>query len=47
MCIRDSYMGFVFKVKNEKLGNCEKCGKEIFRFGTPFVVEESNIIYKN
>ena len=32
--------------KNVKLGNCEKCNKEIWRFGTPFVVEESNIIYK-
>ena len=34
------------KPKNRIIGNCDWCGKELLAFGTPFVVEEHEVIYK-
>ena len=35
------------KPKNRIIGNCDWCGKELMAFGTPFVVEEHEVIYKS
>lgn len=32
--------------KNRFLGHCHVCHKEIHAFGTPFIVEPENVIYK-
>ena len=31
------------KPKNRFIGKCDWCGKELFAFGTPFVVQEKSI----
>ena len=34
------------KPKNRFIGKCDRCDKDLYAFGTHFVVQEHDVIYK-